>query len=140
MSAVVKIILTAALCFLSPITALPETLGPRMQQLSEGYRALITNMNQHSSHSSELYPRTILEQLVTVKIQMSDVIDEMGCHAENKDGLLCTALLFEERRLEWEILSADQKWREREAKKNGAKAMGNAASGQKGWVVAEAAL
>ena len=136
-----KLILTAALCFLYQVTAaLPETLGPRMQQLSQGYHALITNMNQHSSHSSELYPKTILEQLVAVKVQMSDAIDEMGCRAENKEGLLCTALLFEERRLEWEILSGDIKWREQEGKKNGEKAKSNSGSKQKGWVVAEAAL
>ena len=65
---------------------------------------------------------------------MSGVIDEMGCRAENEDGLLCTTLILEERRLELEILTADRKWHEQEAKKNGAKAEGNGGNVQKGWV------
>ena len=107
-----------------------------MQQLGEGYRALITNMNEHKSFTSELYPTSILKQLVAVKIQMSDVIDEMGCRHEQNDGILCVALLFEETRLELEILSADRKWHEQKVAESSAQADGGVGSGQKGWVVA----
>ena len=70
---------------------------------------------------------------------MSDIIDEMGCRHEKEDSLLCAALLFEEQRLELDILIADRRWHEQEGKKHGAKANGAAESGRKGWVVAEAA-
>lgn len=110
-----------------------------MHQLSEGYHALFTNMNQHNSHTSELYPKAILEQLVTVKGQMSDVIDEMRCVDAKEPSMLCTVLLLEERPLELEIQSADQMLHEQEGRKNDAKAKEDGGKGQKGWIVAEAA-
>ena len=138
MRSAMKLIFAAALCFLSPIAALPETLGPRMQQLSQGYHALITNMNHHNAQTTEIYTTAILKQLVAVKQQMSDVVDEMRCASAKEPSMLCTVLL-EERRLELEILSADQMWHEQKGRKNGEKSKGDGRSGQKGWVVAEPA-
>lgn len=102
-----KLIITTTLCLLCPIVAL-QTIEDQIRQLGMEYYTPIANMNEHKTHPSELHPTTTLEQLVMVKTQMSDMIDEMGCRHEKKDSILCVDLLFEERRLEWEtFMSAD---------------------------------
>ena len=112
-----------------------------MTQLSKGYHALITTTHQHKSQTTHPYTKAILEQMVTVKKQMADMVGEMRCltlHQE-EDDFLCLALVMEEKRLEAEIITEALRWYDFEKGKD-EKAKADAMMGQEGgWVVAKKA-
>lgn len=142
MHSLFKLFITVILCLLCPVAAIPQTLGARMAQLSEGYHALITNIDRYKSQTTRPYTKEILEQMVTVKNQMGEVVREMGCLHEKapESEVLCLVLVIEEKRLEAEIVTAALKWYDFDWESE-ATAKADAKTGQKegGWVVVEEA-
>ena len=112
-----------------------------MLVLSDGYHALITDIHQHRSQTTDPYTKALLEQMVTVKKQMADVVGEMGCLSvhEEEDDFLCLAMVMEEKRLEAEIVTEALRWYDFEKEKDD-KAKADAEMGQEGgWVFAKMA-
>ncbi len=101
----VKLIFLITLWLFASQTVFLLKLGDRMNQLSIEYHALVTEMYLHGSHSTEPYSKDILERMITVKEQMHDVIGGMRCLEKTEPDSFCLALLSEEKRLGWEVLS-----------------------------------
>lgn len=140
MHSFVKLFITAILYLLCPVAAIPQTLGTRMAQLSEGYHALITNIDRYTSQTTRPYTKEILEQMVTVKNQMSEVVGEMGCLHEKEPELLCLVLVIQEKRLEGEIVTAALKWYDFDwESETTAKAGAETREKEGGWVIVEEA-
>ena len=66
------------------------------------------------------------------------MIGEIGCLDKKEPDFFCSALLSAEKGLEWEVLSADLKWRQQKNEETTADATVGSESGG-GWVVAEKA-
>ena len=106
----IHLIILVTLCLLHPTVVFSQTLGHRMNQLSIDYHALMTDTYLHNSYTKEPYSQALRKRLITVQEQMQVVIREIGCLEKREPDFLCSALLSEEKGLEWEILSADSEW------------------------------
>ena len=112
-----------------------------MLELSDGYHALITDIHQHKSQITEPYTKAILEQMVTVKKQMADMVGEMGCLSvhEEEDDFLCLTLVMEEKRLEAEIVTEALRWYDFEKEKDDEAKVDVEMGQEGGWVIARKA-
>lgn len=108
-----------------------------MFELSFKYDALVTEINQHAFHAVGPYPKAIVEQMLLVKKQTSDMAEVVGCLAEDEASHVCAALLIEEKGLAIQILTAELQWGRLETEACNAKAEADFETDVEGWKIVE---
>ena len=100
----------ATVFYLCTVVTTVKTHSDRMQLLNEGYRNLRDNIAYHESHITGPYTKTLLDQMLAVKIQVSDMVFDLGCREQKKHDDICYFLMLEEKRLVIEILNRKLEW------------------------------
>ena len=92
----------------------PVTAGSRQMPIHiwEGFDALFASMDQYSSRKPTFapFPTAIQEQMLSLKNQVSDVIQDFGCRIEKEPDSVCMDLFMREEYLEVEIVRMAKMW------------------------------
>ncbi|KAL9132641.1 MAG: hypothetical protein Q9175_006183 [Cornicularia normoerica] len=124
----------AAAIYFCTVALLSQSHDARMVK-----RNLIINIHQDNSHTTDPFPKAILEQKVTVKTQTSNMVLELGSFYE-KPNFVCQTIFSETKRLQKQIVAKAAEWYhfEKEKEEN-AKTGAKTGQNKGGWVVVEEA-
>ena len=89
------------------------TYGDRVQRLNKNYGNLLDHIDLHETHGKGgPYTKALLDQMLAVKIQISDMVTESQCRVQKEQDNynFCHVLMFEEKRLEGEIVNKALEW------------------------------
>ena len=103
-----KLILVGIALFLSPVTAI-NPLGGSFQQLLEAQSKLGDHIKHHEAHVEGPYTKALLDEMKAVSIQISDVMEELGCRDDKQDEI-CVILWMQKLGLESQIVVEGTKW------------------------------
>ena len=84
-------------------------LGGSSQKLLEAESKLGDNLKHHENHDEGPYTKALLDEMKAVSIQISDVMDELGCPDDKQDEL-CVILWMQKLGLESQIVVEGTKW------------------------------
>ncbi|CAD6565092.1 MAG: hypothetical protein ASARMPREDX12_005680 [Alectoria sarmentosa] len=137
MKSIIKLVMAAIIDLPYPVVVHQQTLSARLLELSFKYDALVTEINQHTSHTAAPYSKATVEQMVLVKKQTSDLAEAVGCPDEDEASHVCAALLIEEKGLAIQILTAELQWDRMEKEACNAKAEADVEKDVEGWKIVE---
>ena len=100
----------ATIFYLCTVATTVQIPSERFQQLDRDFHNLRDNIAHHETHVTGPFTEALLNQMLAVKFQVSDIVADLGCAEQKPKEDVCYVLELEQLRLEFDILTKGMEW------------------------------